>query len=236
MIAEKKSEIIQKAQNEIEFYFSRISDRFASDVARLVGEGVFSVELIEQKLTEMGWDRIIVSQLGEFDKVFSYSKQMSKEFGFKFLWTATNEKNFEAFLLAKSKDLIKIQKGKFASDLFNYAISVKLSNKPSKQIIEEVKMKIESEGRRIATEVNTALATFDRMTLDMLYKNADVEKFVYWGPQDEANRETCAKVLADPRQKTGWTREEIDNFEGVDFILGGWPYYNCRHEWIPFKG
>ncbi len=118
----------------------------------------------------------------------------------------------------------------------DFAVSAKLSGKPSEQIITESAERFAQEGRRIGTEVDTALSIFDRTSERMLYKNAGVKKFVYWGPVDADNRDSCRAVLSDPRQTTGWTLADIQGFPNVDFDMGGYPYFNCRHKFMPFTG
>jgi len=68
----------------------------------------------------------------------------------------------------------------------------------------------------------------------MLFENAGIKKYYYAGPMDKVTRDVCAAVLADPRQQTGWTAEDIANFPGIDMVTGGG--YNCRHDWLPFVG
>ena len=230
-----KNEIINQARAKLEDLFSTNSGKFARDLERIIGSGVYDVETIKLMMAELGWDREVTNALGQFDKLFDLSKKQFASSGVKFLWTAQNEALFEQFLIAKAESLVQLSKGKFAQDMFNYAISVNLSGKPSAQIISEAEQMWADLSRRIGTEVDTALATFDRTADKMLYENAGVEKFIYWGPVDERNRESCRLVLSDSRQQTGWTMEDIENFPEVDFNLGGYPYYNCRHKFIPME-
>ena len=85
--------------------------------------------------------------------------------------------------------------------------------------------------QRVASEANTGLATYERGIKDMQYKEAGIELFTYIGPSDKQTRTACANTLADRRNKTGFTRSEIDNELDVDMLTGGG--YNCRHDFYP---
>lgn len=235
-ILKKKNAVIDKAQKEISKFFADNSEKFANDIARIVGRGIYDVKSIQEILTAFGYDEVIIKALSKFDIIFNYSKTMAKYGKWHWLWTAENEAAFAEFLKVKADKIINNFKTKIAYDISDFAISTKLSQMPSAQIKQELGFKFAMEGRNIMTEVNTAMATFDRTAKDMLYKNAGIEKYIYVGPNDNVTRESCRKILASPLQETGWTRAQIDANPDVDFNLGGKPYYNCRHEFVPFMG
>lgn len=226
-----KNEIIDQAREQLVAFYKKNGPKFAADLERIIGKGVFDVATIKEQLTALGWDREITAAMGEFNALFKLSEKQMKKLGVSFLWTAQNDLYFEEMLKMKGNELLGLSKGKFAADMTDYAMKAKLSGKTRKDIITEVSERFATEGRRLGTEVDTALSSFDRASKKMLYDNAGVERFVYVGPLDDHTRDECAAVMRDSRQQTGWTREEIAS-SPVDFVTGGG--YNCRHDWLPF--
>ena len=228
----QKNLLIDQARDKLSAAMVEMGGKFAGDLSRVVGSGTFDLASIKAEMTALGYDEAIIDGLSQFDEVFKLSEKMFNLGEVPFLWTPENEAAFGAMLRAKSDMILNGIKDRFARDMVDYATSVKLSGKPSSQVIQEVSERFATEGRRIGTEVDTALASFDRASKKMLYDNAGVEKYVYVGPLDKVTRDVCAAVMSDDRQRTGWTAEDIANFPGVDIVTGGG--YNCRHDWMPF--
>ena len=228
----QKNALIDEAREKLSATMAEIGGKFANDLSRVVGGGTFDLAAIKAEMTALGYDEAIIDGLSKFDEVFKMSESMFKLGEIPFLWTPENEASFGTMLRAKSDMILNGIKDRFARDMVDYATSVKLSGKPSAQVIEEVRERFATEGRRIGTEVDTALTSFDRATKKILFENAGIKKYYYAGPMDKVTRDVCAAVLADPRQQTGWTAEDIANFPGVDMVTGGG--YNCRHDWLPF--
>ena len=211
--------------------FKEAGPHFAKVIEQAVGRGIFDIEAIIQELRFAGYQEYIIAELSLAADLFDYSKQMLSESKIPFIWTAQNEINYGMMLEAKRVMLLDTGMRRFAAEMSDYAINVKLSGKPSKQIIAEMSERFAREGRRIGTEVDTALSTFDRASKKMLYENAGIGKFVYFGPLDDVTRDICRAAMTSPKQQTGWTETDIASSE-VDFITGGG--YNCRHDWLPF--
>lgn len=228
-----RDRIIDKAREKLVLFFEKQGPRFARDLERLIGKGVFDLQTIKEALTSLGWDEAVIGGLGEFDKLFKLSENMFKMGEIPFLWTAQNDALFGEFLKVKSSHLVRVFKEEFASSMFDYATAVKLSGKPSKQVIAEATEQLAKKGRRIGTEVDTALSSFDRAAKKMLYENAGIDRFVYVGPMpDDVMRDECRAAMTSPKQQTGWTETDIQNTPGLDMVTGGG--YNCRHDWLPF--
>lgn len=83
---------------------------------------------------------------------------------------------------------------------------------------------------QINTLTNTSLRTMSRATFAAgANELPDTAGFIFDGPIDSKNRDTCAEVLANPQNQTGFTIAEINGLP-VDFVGGGG--FNCRHSWI----
>lgn len=230
----RKNRLIDKTREELSAFMVEIGQKFANDLSRVVGTGVFDVASIKAEMTALGYDEKIIDSLSKFDEVFKLSEAYFKLGELPFLWTTENEAAFSVMLQSKSDMVLNGIKDRFARDMVDYAVSSKLSGKDSKLIISEVSEKFATEGRRIGTEVDTALSSFDRATKKMLFENAGIERFIYVGPSDKVTRDSCAAALASENQQTGWTAADIAAFPGVDMVTGGG--YNCRHDWLPFTG
>lgn len=231
-IREEKVRLIEQTREKLSKFFADRSQAFANDVARIVGEGTFTVKELQQRLKQLGYDDAIIAGLGQFQTLLDLSRQQFAASGYSFIFTEQNEVAFRAMMNVKTTSLARGGLKKFANDLVDYAIQAKLSQKPSKQIIDEMTERYAAEGRRIGTEVDTALSLFDRTTESMLYDNNNVERFIYWGPIDAENRPTCRRALESRFQETGWTLQNIRSFPGIDRYQGGYPYYNCRHKFL----
>lgn len=229
-----KIKLIERTRQKVAKYFDQQSDRFSNDVARLISKGVFTVKDLQKQLRALGYTEAVIKGLAQFSIILDMTKEQFEATGYKFLFTEQNEIAFHAMMRVKTTVIGKGGLSKFADDLIDYSIQAKLSKKPTKQIIDEMRERFSAEGRRIGTEVDTALSLFDRTTESMLYDNVGIDKYIYWGPIDAENRETCLRALNSPFQETGWTLADINSFPGIDRFQGGFPYYNCRHRFIPY--
>ena len=155
--------------------------------------------------------------------------------GFSALLSKQVEAQLEAYVNAYENKLSHMFREEIADDLYLFAVESKIGNRPVSEVQRLATERLAPVGRRASTEVGTALSAFDRTTMGFYYDEAGVDRFVYWGPRDDVTRDSCRTALSSEKQQTGWTREEIDANPDVDFVLGGKPYYNCRHEWLPFN-
>lgn len=85
-----------------------------------------------------------------------------------------------------------------------------------------------------ATEVNTALISFNRTVTAVAAEELGIKRFLYIGPIDKVTRKFCRDVLTD-RTPPIYTIDEIagmDNGQALDPLSFGGGY-NCRHTWQP---
>ena len=71
------------------------------------------------------------------------------------------------------------------------------------------------------------------VTADIFADESDTVKWVYEGPIDNRNRDSCGSLMASSGNSEGWTMDEInagDAHPEIDFVSRGG--FNCRHEWI----
>lgn len=231
-----KDKTILSQQAKLEAALIELGNQFANDLERIVGLGAFDRAAIISALQELGWENELLDSLQSFfDDILPLSQEISQAMGINFILTAQQEADLTALLEARTQKILTNFRDEIAQDLFSFATESKLSQRPSKQIVSEAEARLGIVGRRAATEVTTAISIFDRATMNAVYENAEIRKFVYFPPTlVPKSRDSCRRAIADPRQRTGWTREDIQNEPDLDFVLGGAPYFNCRHEWIPF--
>lgn len=232
-ILRRKDLFIAAQQHELEALIIQLGAGFARDLARIIARGAVSASEIAAAVEEAGYDRAIAEKLDKAEELFRFSREVFDVFGIRAALTPQNESDLIGFLMEIGGAVQQEIKSSIQKDMTRFAITAKLSERPVSQIIGEINEKFEQVGRRAGTEVATALAQFDRATAKAMYENAGVERFQYFGPSDEVTRDSCLKVLNDPQNEEGFTIEEINAMQDVDFVLGGRPYYNCRHEFLP---
>jgi hypothetical protein len=231
-----KTAFIDAQQAALEKLLIRLGGQFANDLAQIVGAGVFDLGVLQEALDVLGYSQEIINKLDPFQGLLDYSRQASAAQGVNFLLTSQQEAQLETFLQIAQQRIAVSFRSEIAGSMLDFAIKSKLSQRPTAQIIAEAAEQLEVFGRRASTEVGTALSQFDRAVSSMLYENAEIELFFYFPPTlIQTSRPACIAAVSDPRQQTGWTRADIEAEPDLDFILGGKPYYNCRHEWISFE-
>lgn len=88
---------------------------------------------------------------------------------------------------------------------------------------------------RIATELNTSVAMFDRTVTAEVGKELGFDLWEYLGPMDSITRPFCEEVLSkDPPIYTTEEVEAMDNEQGLPVMSSGGGY-NCRHQWRPIS-
>jgi hypothetical protein len=121
---------------------------------------------------------------------------------------------------------------KYSQTLVEMGVKHTLEDARFNILVAELQDELEVMGRNAKIEISEGIKTFDRAVASEQMKEAGIERFVYDGPDDDVTRDACHAVLNDPRQETGWTREDIAELDDVSFIGGGG--YNCRHDWLPY--
>jgi len=234
-ILQNKDRLILQAQEQLTQFLFEQGNKFSNDLARIIGSGNFTQADIIQELTRLGYDDAVTTAMENWGKVIDLSREASGAMGINFLLTEQNEANLIEFLQQKQRFIQLGIKERIANDMYDFAIGARMGQRPVAQIKSEAAILLENQFRRVGTEVETALTAFDRAVDQAVFENVGIERFVYFpGTLIETSRESCTRIVNDPRQQTGWTREEIDAEPDVDFVLGGWPFWNCRHRWIPF--
>jgi hypothetical protein len=241
-----KDLFIEAQQRVLEDLLAMASTEFENAFLQIVGTEVFDPQEIQRILIEIGFadelDRILpsfdvdgtVADFGIFQELLEHSAKVSEALDIPFALTAQNESDLNLFLRVKKTKFDRLFKTEIADDMFELALNVRLSNRPQGQIRTEITEQFAAKGRSASVEIKTALTAFDRAVMDGLYQEAGVERFIYW-PNElvENSRDACRNALADPRQETGWTRQDIEEHPDLDFILGGKPFFNCQHTWLP---
>ena len=232
-ILRRKDLFISAQQMELEGLIVQLGAQFARDLARIIARGAISASEISAAIEEAGYVRAIAEKLDKAEELFAFSREVLDVFGIRAVLTPQSESDLIGFLVEIGSSVQQEIKASIQKDMTRFAITAKLSERPTAQIIAEINDKFEAVGRRAGTEVATALAQFDRATQKAMYEEAGIERFQYFGPNDEVTRDSCKTVLSDPRNEEGFTIDEINAMPDVDFVLGGRPYYNCRHEFLP---
>lgn len=234
-LLEKKDETISKEQKALEKLFVQMGGDLVNFLVQMINNNSFDIPAIIDAINTAGYPGEVADAFSSSVSLMNYSQQLSSAMGLNVILTNQAEAQLLAFMNAYENKLSRMFREEIADDLFTFAVESKLAGRSSREIRRLATERLEPLGRRAGTEVATALSNFDRATMGAYYDEAGIDRFVYWGPRDEVTRETCKSALRNPKQQTGWTREEIDADPGVDFVLGGKPYFNCRHEWLPFN-
>lgn len=234
-LLERKAQYLDHEQEKLSILLVELGDQFARGL-RSVLKGTFDRDALVALSTEMGW----IEAMGDFmdegiEKLLGYSQLLTKAMGIPFLITEENEAILSEYLLNVSLNTRTTFGEAVGRDMVQFAFENKFAGNSIDLVVAEASDKLRATGRRAATEVGTSLTIFDRTQMSLAYENADIERFTYFPPTTiETTRDSCRRAINDERQKTGWTRAEIEADPELDFIKGGKPYFNCRHEWIPF--
>ncbi len=235
-----KTAFIDQQQQKLEELLIKLGNQFANDLSRLVERGIFDVNTLLDALDTLGYSEALIRgvrlESETIQSVLDFSRQVSQAQGLNFVLTGQSEAQLFAYLEAVEAKVLAAFRDEIAADMTKFAIESKLSNRPFKQVKNEAAERLAIEGRRAATEVSTSMSIFDRAVMDAVYQQNDVKLFFYFpATLIPTSRDSCTRAVTDPRQQTGWTREDIQNAPDLDFIKGGSPFFNCRHEWISFK-
>jgi len=86
-----------------------------------------------------------------------------------------------------------------------------------------------AEGRQL-TEIKTKLSQYGRSITAIAAVEADIDHFLYTGPNDGITRPFCDALVN--RVVTSKQMRRLDNGQGLSVITSGGGY-NCRHSWSP---
>ncbi len=235
-LLKEKTDVITAQQGFLERKITELGAQFAEDVARIVGAGVFDLASFVSALDAIGYTDTVIEGMRDIEQLLAYSKRISEAMGVSFILTPANEVELAEFITVAVEGLRETFGNQIARDMQKFAMASRFSDQPFEQIVNAAKQRLAPVGRSAGTEVATALATFDRTAQKRSYENAGIDLFWYYPPSViETSRDTCIAAVSSQFQQTGWTMQDIQNFPGIDFVQGGEPFYNCMHQFLPFK-
>jgi len=219
--------------------FNRESDRVLTNAIRNADKQNPEAIDLENLLLDSGFEDLIDS----FEEAFGEEIEVIAE-NFEALTgrTVLSVNDFELIESIASNEFERIAliQQEFGVDIKAELIRSKMVGRPPNvSNLEDLQERV---GNKIATEYNTAIASFCRTVtitkaVDEFGNNPE---FQYIGPDDNKTREFCQDVLdgailGDSRQPPAFKLNEIlqmDNGQGLDVFSSGGGY-NCRHEWVP---
>jgi len=229
-ILASKDKFSQNLVDNFNSQWVKMTPEIRKGLVSIFRAGDYSTESIQAVFQQAGFNNLTDAVAGQYSKMLSFSEQLSKEMGYKFI--LTNE-NIALFDQVNTMNFERLINGgiSVASDLQRFAIQSQIEGRKFNQIAAGLNDIFETAGRRLNTEIYTGIRNFESSIDKVSQQNAGIEKFVYSGPVDAINRDACRGTLSDNRQSTGWTMEEIENSDTPFVDRGGW---NCRHRWLPF--
>ncbi len=225
-----KWDLLDSMIKDFERDFGQFSLAVRQQLSALLRRGPIDRDLLTQAFSESGYEQMVNDFVSKYDEVVKFTGDLAKDLGIKLtlpekslaLLEMIQEQN-QGIMIASSESI--------KNSLLDAGLRYTVEGQPLDVIISDMMDDITDFGRRLSTEAFTGASIFDRTLRNEFFDEAGIELFEYVGPDDEVTRDTCKEVLHDPRQETGWTREDI-NDSPVSFIeCGG---YNCRHDWMPF--
>ena len=227
-IINSKNKKIDSLLLEFEKEIATFSGKLKNSLRKLVSENKLTRDSVLGSFEYLGFDDIAEEFIDKYSELFTFSKQLSKAVGYDFKLSSNSLAVLEEISLNDSMTLLT-SKDVIANNILRTGLQAQIEKKSLNQIVAELSKEIDSVGRRLSTEAFTGISNFERSLKSIQFRESGIEKYIYFGPVSK--RESCKAVLADARQGTGWTREEI-NASPVDFVSGGG--WNCRHEFLPY--
>jgi len=226
----EKSAFIDNILNQFEKDFGKISQTILVDLRDAYGNGQWSYDTVMGIFQNAGYDDAIQGYVEQYSETMKFIKREAQYSGLSF---ALTEKGLDLAGMFQEQNLAKLMKIKemYAQTMVETGVKHSLEDVPFNKLVEELQKGLDGLWRNSKIEVSEGIKVFDRFIHGEQMKEAGIALFVYVGPDDEVTRESCHEVLNDPRQETGWSREEIDD-SPVSFITGGG--WNCRHDWMPY--
>lgn len=229
-IINAKNKFIDGLLVDFEAQFGQMSSALVKEINALFKFGVFDYETVLAVFEANGFDEMVESFVEQYSGVMQFVKAEASYMGVEF---ALTEKGLDFAALLQEQNIATLLKTKelYAQQIIEAGVKSRVEEKTTKEILESLQGNLDSLWRNYKLETSEGIKIFDRYVHSEQMKAAGIERFVYVGPDDDRTREECAEVLHDPRQATGWTREDIDA-SPVSFVGGGG--WNCRHDWYPF--
>jgi hypothetical protein len=229
-ILQQKNGALDELLSEFGQEFEKLSKYIKPRLAQLIRAGVPTREAVVNVFNESGYEGLVQEFVDKYDEFIKYGATLGKEIGIPLVLT---DRSLSVLELIKEAEIGKMLSAResIVNTMVDIGLRREIEGASLRNVIADIELGIDELGRRIGAEAHTGASIFDRAIKSEQFKEAGIETFVYVGPDDEVTRDECSATLADPRQHTGWTRDDIDASQ-VSFIGGGG--YNCRHEWLPF--
>lgn len=229
-IVNEKNQFIDSLLAQFEANYNKLAPTIEARLRALIRTGDYNFEAIQAIFTEAGFDVQLGAFVESYGETIQYTRLMAEEMGIGF---GMSERGLDLIGRFQEQNAINLltAKDNIAKNLANAALKWESEEASFRSITKEMSELIQDGSRRLVTEAQTGISTFERMVKNEQFKEAGIDKFQYIGPLDDRTRDVCREVLQDPRNQTGFTRSEIDSLP-VDMVGGGG--WNCRHDWLPF--
>ena len=230
-IIQQKDKHFQSMLNQFDREYQTLSVEAQKLIMSLFRNGDYTAESLAQTMSVH--DDLINEWAIRNQEAIKFSKMMANEMGVKFAITKETVRNFD-LIQGMNGDNLSKNVTSYIADIRRFGLQSKLEGRSFKDITKGLAGKFEELGRRLNTEAGTGIRMADRTVNMDFFKQAGIEKYIYFGPSDGKTRDACQDTLADSRQAEGWTMDQInnDNPYGTTFTdCGG---FNCRHDWLPY--
>ena len=229
-IVNTKNAYIDSLIKQFETEYGTISKDILNSLKTLYRSGQWDYDTVLGVFQQAGYPETIQGFVEQYAETMKFAKEVAAYSGTEFL---LSEKGMDAIGFMQEQHAQGLIKGmeKYAQTLVEMGVKHTIEGTGFNQLVADLQSELDVMGRNAKIEISEGIKTFDRAIASEQFKEAGIELFVYVGPDDELTRDSCAEVLHDPRQETGWTRDDIAD-SPVSFIGGGG--WNCRHDWMPY--
>jgi len=206
-----------------------VNSKIQKEFLRLISAGQATPEAIQLLFSD--YPSIQKQFISQYSAVLGFQRQLASEFGFQM---KLGEKAEALFLRMQeiSRRELEVTRLTIQNSLSRIAVRSEIDGLGRKQILNELRTTFSGTERRLEVEAFDGMRITNNAVKKESFKNAGITKYYYSGPDDDRTRIVCQETLADPKQQTGWTLEEVDASQTPFGVCGGW---NCRHEWLPYK-
>jgi|GEM_PF-1851796 len=227
-IINKKGAALDKLLTAFDSEFNSYSMQARTAIAKFFRQGVFADGIIKSVMAD--FDEIAEGWAVRHQAVLRFSKDMAGELGISF---APTKRAIRDYALLRDNNVSKLTgiNDFYVADIQKFGLQSEIGGASLKEITTGLEELFSTMGRRLNTEAFTGMWISDAVIKKDMFEEAGIDKYYYFGPNDNKTRDDCLATMQDPRQSTGWTMAEI-NASRTPFITRGG--YNCRHEWVPF--
>lgn len=230
-ILNDKNKFIDALLKDFEGEFGKVSSEVLVKLKSAYKMGAFDYDTVLGIFTDAGYPAAVQGYVEQYTGVMDFIKREAEYMDISF---ALSEAGLDLVGFMQEQHAAGLIKGmeKYAQTLVEMGVKHTLEGTGFNQLVADLALELDKMGRNARLEVSEGIKTFDRAVHSEQMKEAGIERFVYVGPDDDVTRDACKAVLDDPRQETGWTRDDIAELPDVSFVGGGG--WNCRHDWYPY--